>query len=53
MTIRSGEEVRQTGDFRCRSCGEVIHVEEGRPLPRCPVCNKDVFSIKDRPLKPI
>jgi len=50
MTIKAGEEVRKTGDFRCRKCGEVVHVEEGRALPHCPFCKSHDFSIKDRPV---
>lgn len=50
MTVRAGEECRRTGDFRCRRCGELIHVEEGLTIPLCPICKGDAFSLKDRPL---
>ncbi len=50
MTVRAGDECRKTGDFRCRKCGEVIHVEEGLDIPRCPACNGGEFSIRNRPL---
>ncbi|MFO7982991.1 MAG: hypothetical protein R6V08_06030 [Desulfuromonadales bacterium] len=53
MTIKAGEEVRKTGDFRCQKCGEVIHVEEDLTMPVCPICNGEEFSIKERPLKQI
>ncbi|NIQ98311.1 MAG: zinc ribbon-containing protein [Desulfuromonadales bacterium] len=52
MSIKAGEEVKKTGDFRCRKCGDIVHVEEGLIMPRCPVCNGETFSLKDRPLNP-
>jgi Zn finger protein HypA/HybF involved in hydrogenase expression len=53
MTIKAGEEVRWTGDFRCRRCGEVVHVEGGLTLPVCPVCKGSEFSIRERPLESV
>ncbi|MEJ2698124.1 MAG: hypothetical protein P8Z70_00445 [Desulfuromonadales bacterium] len=53
MTVKAGDECRKTGDFRCRKCGELIHVEEGLTIPRCPACNSGEFSLRDRPLKEV
>ena len=53
MSVRAGQECERTGDVRCRKCGEVVHVEEGQTFPRCPVCNGEEFSLRERPLKEI
>ena len=36
MSARSGEECKYTGDFKCRQCGELVHVEAGLTIPKCP-----------------
>jgi Zn finger protein HypA/HybF involved in hydrogenase expression len=49
--VRAGEECRNTGDFRCMQCGELIHVEEGASIPSCPACAGASFSLRQRPVK--
>jgi len=49
MTIKADSEAQHTGDLRCKKCGELIHVEEGVTVPRCPVCNGEDFTLRNRP----
>lgn len=49
--VKAGEECRNTGDFRCTRCGELIHVEEGLDIPHCPGCGNGTFSLRDRPVR--
>lgn len=49
MTVKAGNEAEHTGDLRCKKCGELVHVEEGVSVPRCPICNSEDFTIRNRP----
>lgn len=49
MAVKAGEEIHHSGDFRCRQCDELIHVEEGLTMPNCPSCGNSVFSLRNRP----
>ena len=49
MAVKAGEEIHHSGDFRCRQCDELIHVEEGLTMPNCPSCGNNVFSLRNRP----
>lgn len=51
MTVKAGEEARRTGDLQCRKCGELVHVEEGVPIPRCAVCNGEDFTLRERQIR--
>ncbi|SNB45327.1 alpha helical protein [Geobacter sp. DSM 9736] len=51
MTVKAGEEIHNSGDFRCQRCGELVHVEEGLTVPNCPGCGNTTFSWRDRPPK--
>lgn len=36
MAAHAGETARETGDFHCHSCNEVVHVTKGKRIPECP-----------------
>lgn len=36
MAAHAGKKARETGDFHCQSCNEVVHVTRGHTIPECP-----------------
>lgn len=40
MAAHAGETARETGDFHCKSCNEVVHVTKGHKIPECPKGHK-------------
>ena len=44
MIAHSGEKAMKTGDFRCSSCHQKVHVTEGHKMPKCPNCGNDTFD---------
>ncbi len=35
MAAHAGEQARKTGDFKCKGCDEVVHVNQGQTIPPC------------------
>jgi hypothetical protein len=35
MVAKAGEKARETGDFVCKSCDEIVHLKKGQALPKC------------------
>ena len=40
---RSGDPAPQSGDYACRACGAVVHLEAGEKCPGCTTCEGDLW----------
>ena len=45
MTEKTGETVRESGEFRCENCGNTVSVGRGALMPICPQCGFDTFGL--------
>jgi predicted nucleic acid-binding Zn-ribbon protein len=45
MTEKTGETVRDSGEFRCEKCGATFTLSRGLLMPACPNCGFDTFDI--------
>ena len=45
MTEKTGETVRESGEFRCEKCGQMVSLGRGVLVPRCPKCGFDTFGL--------
>jgi DNA-directed RNA polymerase subunit RPC12/RpoP len=45
MTEKTSETARESGEYRCESCGRTIGLERGVLIPRCPYCGFDTFDL--------
>ncbi len=46
MAARTGEQARESGDFRCERCNNIVRVNKGNPIPRCPSCGNETFEMR-------
>ena len=42
--IICGEEVSESGEYGCLSCGQKLTLEKGEKLPPCPRCSNQTFE---------
>jgi hypothetical protein len=38
MSIESGSEAQESGDYVCDSCHWCVYITKGETIPRCPKC---------------
>lgn len=53
ITIRAGEQARESGLARCRRCHQTVGVAQGSPVPECPNCGNDQFEMRSGPGLPV
>jgi Zn finger protein HypA/HybF involved in hydrogenase expression len=44
MSLRSGETVNKSGEYKCEKCHTEVYVTNGRKLPKCPNCGNESFD---------
>jgi Zn finger protein HypA/HybF involved in hydrogenase expression len=47
MTEKTGETVRESGEFRCEKCSQTVSLGRGTLIPRCPQCGFDTFDLRN------
>ncbi len=47
MSAKAGEKAQRTGDFKCENCGNKVHVEKGKEIPKCPKCRNDSYGVRE------